>query len=217
MKVGLLPRKSYSITTQKLNYYTVRLFHISTAKGADFNTANINSHIYNRLSKSFILTFIRDDKSMSLKIRRYRARINMQKLHILRLFVFVMAIGGKNINTDLCFKNTINKPVFLRYLPAPTSLRFSFQRFRMSQACLRMATQFLYKAACLGKGFGFTLGQTDQIHFHLIRKFNFISHSLTVLSELLSLHLATSQSIHLCLFASPPHQAWQNTPPLSSR
>ena len=34
---------------------------------------------------------------MSLKIRRYRARINMQTLHILRLFVFVMAVGNNKV------------------------------------------------------------------------------------------------------------------------
>ena len=48
--------------------------------------------------------------------------------------IVVVAISSKDINIDLVLKNTINEPVFLCYLPAPTSLRLSLQRFWMASA-----------------------------------------------------------------------------------
>ena len=78
MEVGLSPSKSYSVTSQKLNPFTVILPYFSSNTHYIFNISDINSHVHNTLREPFILTFIRVQKDFSLKIRRYRARIIMQ-------------------------------------------------------------------------------------------------------------------------------------------
>ena len=128
-----------------------------------------------------------------------------------------MAVGSKYIDMNLLLEDYIYKPMLLGNLPAPTIFRFSFQWFRVTQACLRMNTKFFDKTTCLRKGFWLTLGKTHQILLHSIGKLNLIYHNLTVLSGWTSPLLVTRQSIRLDLFAPPPRQAWQNTPPLSSK
>ncbi len=60
-KVGLLQRKSYSVTTGNFTHFSLILFNFSTKVSPLFNTHFINSLIKNALQNRFILTFIRAD------------------------------------------------------------------------------------------------------------------------------------------------------------
>lgn len=62
-----------------------------------------------------------------------------------RLFVIIMPIGREDINMDFCFENAINKSMLLCDFTAPSTLRFSFQWFRVAQSCLGMNVKFTNK------------------------------------------------------------------------
>ena len=132
-------------------------------------------------------------------------------------FVFVMSVGCQYIDMYLSLKDTIDEPMLLRNLSTPTISRLTFQRLWVSQARLWMTTKFFNKATGFLKGFWLALCKAGQILFRSIGKFNLINHSLTVLSEWLSLHQATKRNIRLYLFAAQIRQVLHRTPPLSSK
>ena len=92
------------------------------------------------------------------------------------LFIVVMSVGTKNVNMDFCFKDTVNEPVLLRYLAAPSTFWLTFQRFGMPQACLRMIIKLTYESYCLFICFGLITKQAFQVFQRIILDDNLILH-----------------------------------------
>ena len=91
--------------------------------------------------------------------------------------VFVVTVGGEDQNYHFRVEYTIHEPVLFCYFATPTPFRFTFERFGMTESCLGMGMQLLYKTECFLIGFGLVFSEFEKTVCCLLGISYLINHS----------------------------------------